>query len=120
MLQIGSIVWGVRDLERARMFWQAALHYRVRDDRHDETWAVLVPESGQGPQLALGLIASDRARRHHLDLYADDAAAEVERLLALGATRDDGWRYPDDADYIVLRDPEGNPFCVVQRPPAAG
>jgi catechol 2,3-dioxygenase-like lactoylglutathione lyase family enzyme len=116
MLRIGSMVWGVRDLERARAFWEAALHYRPRDAEHDETWVVLVPESGDGPQFALDLVTSKRARRHHLDLYADDQAAEVERLLALGATRDEHWEYEADPDYVVLRDPEGNAFCVCEKP----
>ncbi len=38
--------------------------------------------------------------------------AEVERLVALGATRVQ-WTYPDDADFVVLADTEGNLFCVV-------
>jgi hypothetical protein len=52
--------------------------------------------------------------RIHLDLYAEDQRAEVERLLALGATevRWDG--RPPDADYVILADPEGNRFCVVE------
>jgi hypothetical protein len=33
--------------------------------------------------------------------------------MSLGATYKE-WRYEDDADYIVLNDPDGNPFCVVQ------
>jgi hypothetical protein len=37
----------------------------------------------------------------------------VQRLLELGATRYP-WRYPPDADYIVLEDPDGNLFCVIQ------
>ena len=55
-----------------------------------------------------------RARRHHIDLFADDLAAEVKRLLALGATRTE-WRYEPYADYVVLLDPDGIPFCVVQK-----
>lgn len=111
-LRIGSIVWGVRDVARAVEFWTRALDYRVRH-APDETWAILVPREGGGPQLALSLVTSGRARRHHLDLYAADQAAEVERLVALGASRVE-WRYPPDADYVVLADPDGNPFCVVQ------
>jgi hypothetical protein len=53
-------------------------------------------------------------QRHHLDLYASDQAAEVERLIGLGARRVD-WRYPDGADYVVLADPDGNRFCVVRK-----
>lgn len=113
MLTIGSIVWGVRDLPRAIAFWSQALGYRLRNEPDDD-WAVLVPMAGPGVQLALSLVSSERARRHHLDLYADDQAAEVERLLALGATRAE-WRYPPDADYVVLSDPDGNNFCVVQK-----
>jgi hypothetical protein len=56
--------------------------------------------------------------RMHIDLYADsreEQLAEVERLVALGATRVAGWPYPDDADFIVLTDTEGNLFCVVNK-----
>ena len=52
-------------------------------------------------------------RRHHLDLYAADQAAEVARLIELGAQRVD-WNYEPGADYVVLADVDGNTFCVVQ------
>jgi hypothetical protein len=51
--------------------------------------------------------------RIHFDLYAEDQAAEVQRLLALGATEVHWERRPPDADYVILADPEGNRFCVV-------
>ncbi len=114
MLQIGSIVWGVRDIPRAVAFWSAALHYIPKAPPSDD-WAMLVPPDGQpGIQLSLSLVSSPKPRRHHIDLFADDAQAEVERLLSLGATRKE-WNYPPGADYVVLQDPDGNPFCVVQR-----
>ena len=37
----------------------------------------------------------------------------MERLVDLGASRVE-WRYPASADYVVLADPDGNRFCVVQ------
>jgi hypothetical protein len=37
----------------------------------------------------------------------------VARLVSLGATTVDGDRYPEDGDFIVLADPEGNRFCVI-------
>jgi hypothetical protein len=50
--------------------------------------------------------------RLHLDLRPDDQAAEVERLLMLGATRVDiGQGAPT---WVVLADPEGNEFCVLR------
>lgn len=112
MLRIGSVVWGVQDLPRAIQFWSAALDYRLRNEPDDD-WAVLVPREGVGVQLALKLVTSERARRHHLDLYAENQAAEVERLLALGASRPE-WNDPPGADYVVLSDPDGNRFCVIQ------
>ncbi len=113
MLTIGSIVWGVRDLARAIAFWTAALDYLPREET-DEDWVVLIPREGSGVQLALKLVTSESARRHHLDLYAADQAMEVTRLLALGAARVE-WNYGPDADYVVLADPDGNRFCVIQK-----
>jgi len=114
MATIGSVVWGVRDIPRAIEFWAAALDYELRDPP-DIDWAVLLPHEGQdGLQLSLKLTESDAPHRHHLDLFSDDQAAEVERLLELGADPVDGWEYEDDADYVVLSDPDGNRFCVVQ------
>ncbi|MDQ1137773.1 hypothetical protein QE410_002572 [Microbacterium sp. SORGH_AS 1204] len=51
--------------------------------------------------------------RIHLDLYADDRAAEVARLMELGAREVEWSGRPADADYVILKDPEGNRFCVV-------
>ncbi len=113
MIEIGSIVWGVRDVERAVQFWSAALDYELKTPA-SEDWAMLFPKNGKGIQLSLNRITSPKAKRHHMDLLADDRDREAERLIALGATRK-AWNYEPDADYVVLNDPDGNPFCVVQR-----
>lgn len=115
MLKIGSVVWGVRDVPRAIRFWCAALNYQpLREPSED--WAILVPKEGMGVQMAISQVSSEAHdhQRHHLDLYARDQAAEVERLLALGAQKVD-WRYPAGADYVVLADPDGNTFCVIEK-----
>ena len=52
----------------------------------------------------------------HLDLHVasvEEQQAEAERLVALGAQRIDWPDYPEDPDFIVLADPEGNRFCIV-------
>jgi catechol 2,3-dioxygenase-like lactoylglutathione lyase family enzyme len=115
MLRIGSIVWGVRDVPRAIAFWSAALDYKpLREPSPD--WAILIPREGPSPQFAITVVSSDAEshQRHHLDLYADNAGAEVERLLQLGARRVE-WRYRPSADYVVLADPDGNTFCVIEK-----
>jgi|GEM_PF-1946210 len=45
MLEIGAIVWGVRDLPRATTFWSDALHYKLKREP-DVDWAILVPREG--------------------------------------------------------------------------
>jgi catechol 2,3-dioxygenase-like lactoylglutathione lyase family enzyme len=120
MLKIGTVVLGVADVRRAAAFWMQALHYVPREGtvEDDPTWTVLVPADGIGTPLALGLSETpvQEHPRVHLDLYAGDAAdqaAEVERLVSLGAERVDWDLYPDDPDFVVLADPEGNRFCVI-------
>jgi predicted enzyme related to lactoylglutathione lyase len=116
MLRVGSIVWGVDNVPRAIDFWCAALNYKPREEPQVD-WAILVPRSGEGVQVAIDK-ADERPTgqrpRHHLDLYADDREKEVDRLLGLGATRV-ARDYPPDADFVVLADPEGNRFCVIQK-----
>ncbi len=114
MLRVGSIVIRVDDLERETAFWTAALGYTARPDDSDD-FALLYPPDGRGPNISLDLhgAAPRVPPRIHLDLYAEDQAAEVARLVGLGAT-DVHWdKRPADADYIILADPEGNRFCVV-------
>lgn len=117
MLRIGTTVIGVGDVRRAAAFWGEALGYVPRE-AFDDTWGVLVPADGDGPALAL-MLSETPVQDHpriHIDLYADGAAeqaAQIERLVSLGAERVDWDSYPDDADFVVLADTEGNLFCVV-------
>ena len=114
MLRIGSIVLRVDDLERQTEFWAAALDYVPRD-RSSDDFVLLRPREGVGPNLSLDQVPSKLQipPRLHLDLYTADQAGEVERLLALGATEVHWDKRPPDADYVILADPEGNRFCVV-------
>lgn len=114
MVTIGSIVIRVDDLERQKAFWTAALDYLPRDGDADD-FALLRPRSGIGPNVSLDRVSStvQVPPRIHLDLYADDQAAEVRRLVGLGATEVHWDRRPPDADYVILADPEGNRFCVI-------
>jgi predicted enzyme related to lactoylglutathione lyase len=114
MLRIGSIVIRVDDLERQATFWQAALGYERRIDDSDD-FVLLYPSDGRGPNVSLDRVRSavQVPPRIHLDLYAQDQAAEVDRLRALGATEIHWDKRPPDADYVILADPEGNRFCVV-------
>lgn len=117
MLRIGSIVLGVEDLTRALTFWQEAIDYVLRETPDGDTWAVLVPKNGNGSQLALMKSATpvQLHPRVHLDLYATDKEVEIERLIELGAKSVDWDSYGPKADFVVLEDPDGNRFCVIEK-----
>lgn len=110
MLKVGSVVINTSDVPRAAEFWAAALGHVPREGA-DDGWAMVTPRDGHGPNLAF-----DRADRTHLDLYSEDHEADIARLISLGAQRVEDWPYPKDADFVVLRDPAGNLFCVVDAP----
>lgn len=118
MLTLGIPVIGVEDVARAAEFWTAALDLVPSDQWKSENWLTLWRSDGSGR--ALGLMRSQSPAeprpRIHLDLFVETAAeqqAEVERLLALGATKPDWDLYPENPDFVVLADPDANVFCVV-------
>ncbi|MDQ3696374.1 MAG: VOC family protein [Chloroflexota bacterium] len=114
-LYVGSTVINTADLDRAIAFWIAALDYVVRDG--DPTFAVLTDPRRRWSNVSLQRSDEPKRGRNrlHLDLYTADQAGEVARLEGLGATRLP-WEYEDDHDHIVLADPDGNEFCVIQSP----
>jgi predicted enzyme related to lactoylglutathione lyase len=116
MVSIGSIVLRVDDVRRQAEFWAAALDYVPREEPDDSS-QMLSPRDGVGPNLNLDRRPSEVhvPPRIHLDLYAEDQAAEVGRLIGLGASEVRWDKRPPDADFVILADPEGNRFCVIDK-----
>jgi catechol 2,3-dioxygenase-like lactoylglutathione lyase family enzyme len=114
-IQVGSIVIHCFEFEKMYVFWQHALGYITRETPTAD-WVVLTDPTG------IGVNISFQKRNHraphrswlHLDLYTTTQQEEVERLTVLGARRYP-WRYEQGDDFIVLEDPDGNLFCVVQK-----
>jgi catechol 2,3-dioxygenase-like lactoylglutathione lyase family enzyme len=118
VLKLGVIVLGVTDRDRAIAFWSAALGWDVQTDGFGGWAAVLPPPDGSGTPIALQLSETpvQDHPRLHLDLHVGSPAeqeAEAARLVALGARRVDWDSFPDDPDFVVLADTEGNRFCIV-------
>ena len=118
MVSIGMVVHSVGDMRRAVGFWSQALGYELREGGAGADWSSLTPAGGLGTGLGLQLSTTpaEKHPRSHLDLYAADKAeqaAEIERLVSLGAERVDWDLYPEDPDFVVLADPDGNRFCIV-------
>jgi Glyoxalase-like domain len=106
-VRVGSVVIDCNDFERMFAFWREALGYVPRDEPEPD-WVVLRDPSGAGVNVSLQVVPEPRIgkNRLHLDLYTRERDAEVDRLL----------RTPEpDEDFIVLADPEGNLFCVIQK-----
>jgi catechol 2,3-dioxygenase-like lactoylglutathione lyase family enzyme len=118
MLTFGVVVLGVTDRRRPEAFWCAALGYEVREDGFRGWARVLIPPGGTGTMIALQTSETppEDHPRIHFDLHVADTSeqeTEAARLVSLGASRVDWDRFPQDPDFVVLADPEGNRFCIV-------
>ncbi|MEV0124291.1 VOC family protein [Streptomyces sp. NPDC050703] len=116
-LRLGIPVIGVT-VARAVTFWTAALDLMATPEWESETWRTLDHADGSGRALALMRSDSPAQERPrlHLDLFTDSAQeqrTEVRRLIGLGARAVEWDLYPPDPDFVVLADPDGNLFCVV-------
>jgi hypothetical protein len=124
---MGSIREIVFDCERPAplaRFWAELLDgYAVRPYDQAEIDRLaglgLTPETdptvmvdGPGPILCFQQVAGRKYdnNRVHLDIAVDDRPAEIRRIRALG-----GEVLREARSYTVMRDPEGNQFCIVER-----
>ena len=118
VLVVRNITFASADPGRLADFWSAATGYMQRRESADEI--LLAPDDWGFPRLTFQRVALPRSSpgRQHLDLTATDMTAEVDRLASLGATR--LWRIDaaqsGTTTWTAMRDPDGNEFCVVQRP----
>jgi predicted enzyme related to lactoylglutathione lyase len=114
-LWLHGIVVDSRDPRPLAAFWAGALDW-VTSYGTDDELVVEAPED-RPPGLGFVRVAQPAANRSrvHLDLPStslDDQAAIVGRLCAAGAQLADVGQ--GDAPWVVLRDPEGNEFCVLE------
>ncbi len=117
-VRVGSVVIRCHEYDQMVAFWQAALQYDVEHTDPKGGFVILRDPDRNGPNISLDQSAVKRTGKRgwlHLDLYTTNQHNEVERLVQLGAKRYP-WRYKPGADFVVLEDPDGNLFCVVQIP----
>lgn len=97
-------------------FWAALTGWEPRTSAVSGDFVPLNRPPEQPWRFLLQRTHDERARASaHLDLGADDRAAEVERHVALGATVDGEHEY-----WTVLHDPVGTPYCITDRDPETG
>jgi len=94
-------------------WWADALGWVVVNDDPEEF--EIRPTAERMPGLLFVRVPESKSvkNRLHLDFRPDDRDAAVARLVELGAARADVGQ-GDQSSWIVLRDPEGNEFCVLQ------
>jgi hypothetical protein len=112
-VKIGSVVVDRNDFETMFAFWRDALGYVPRYPPEEDR-VILRDPNEVNVNVSLQKVPEPRVgkNRLHFDLYTNEQADEVERLLGIGATRHPRTPEPD-GDFIVLEDPEGNLFCVI-------
>ena len=120
-LKIGSVVIDCINFDKMLVFWKEALHYQYRTEKDlaeilKGGWVVLRDPAGRNTNVSLNRVQpSEKLTGRnwlHFDLYTRNQTGEVERLLKLGATRHPQ-EYELDDDFVVLEDPDGNLFCVI-------
>lgn len=110
-LQWEQVVIDSHDPRELGRWWATALGWVVTFDEPDEVEVRPTPD--QVPGLIFVPVPEPKRikNRLHLDFRPDDQAAEVGRLVGLGATRADVGQGVQP--WVVLEDPEGNEFCVL-------
>ena len=111
-----SVVWeqvivDSHDSVALGRWWAEALGWVVVEETRGEF--EIRPSPDEVPGLLFVEVDEPKTTKNrlHLDLRPDDQQTEVERFLALGASRADIG--PGDESWVVLRDPEGNELCIL-------
>ncbi len=108
-VNVSALVVDSHDPARVAAFWQAVLGVELV--RYDVLGVLAL--RAPGVTFDFVRVGDDKVakNRWHVDLATDDPVATVEQALELGATRADDVGVADE--FTVLRDPEGNEFCVL-------
>ena len=112
-LNMGGITIDCAEPRALAEFWTKALDLEIAFDAEGYFVQLRSPANPAQPYLGLQKVPEARAgkNRVHIDFSTDDREGEVERLVALGASRGEDQSVPG-LTWTVLRDPEGNEFCV--------
>jgi len=114
--RLAALCFNANDPLRLARFWADALRWEIDDETRD--LITLVPTDDTRFLIDFAPVPETKAgkNRIHLDLTTtsiDDQTETVLRLVELGARPIDIGQGPDEG-HVVLADPEGNEFCVIE------
>lgn len=115
-LRLVALCIDAHDPAREAAFWAGLLAGEVVDDPVDGPAVLLDRIVGFRLRFPRTEVAKAGQNARHFDLTSEspaDQRARVERALALGAAHLDIGQ-GDDAEHVVLADPEGNELCVIE------
>jgi predicted enzyme related to lactoylglutathione lyase len=114
---VTSVVVDCADPEVLAAFWGRLLGLEVRP--RTSRYVALTRPPRQTPELVFQPVPEPKRGkvRIHLDIGVTDLDAAVRRAHELGAEAADDVDSDDDPYLRVLRDPEGNEFCLIRRAP---
>jgi hypothetical protein len=114
-VRLWSVAFDANDRVALGRFWAAALGWEFGDDE-----GIASATGAHGTVRLLEFCPTSNPKRTknwiHFDLSSASLEAQratVERLIGLGARHVDVGQGPDAA-HVVLADPEGNEFCVLE------
>jgi predicted enzyme related to lactoylglutathione lyase len=109
--RLWTIVVDAHDPAALARFWAGVLDWTIYYESDEEV--VISKDDKTWPGIAFAPVPESKTikNRLHLDLAPDDQAAEVERVVGLGAREIDIGQ--GDVAWKVLADPEGNEFCIL-------
>jgi predicted enzyme related to lactoylglutathione lyase len=115
-----GLVLDCADPDALGRFWSAAIGYTVLGAAGN--YVVLVDGAGQQPKLLLQRVDEPKSgkNRMHFDIETSHVDDEVARLQGLGAERVSDAIEEHGTRWVVMRDPEGNEFCVCNAGEGAG
>ncbi|WP_344811776.1 VOC family protein [Microlunatus aurantiacus] len=112
-IALGQVVVDCIDAEKLATFWSELLGLPLAPGA-SQFWAMIPAPADKSLPPLMFLQVEDPTpgkNKWHLDLFAADPAAEIDRAVALGATRQGDYD-EHDAVWTTLADPEGNLFDV--------
>jgi predicted enzyme related to lactoylglutathione lyase len=116
---MSSTVFGVafdaRDVQAVASFWASALGRSVVEGATGDNATITADPAIPGSRIGFHRVPEGKSvkNRMHLDLITTDFDAEVDRLVALGATKLNEVKKDGGGHWATLADPEGNEFDVI-------